>query len=983
MATIRSSIYVGLGGTGILAISKTKKMYEDAYGKGNIPEQIAFAAIDFDLTEVNNKILATDMRDDFLNFKMAGSPKQLYSVRKEQGEYAWMPKTNTRFIGDRVVDGASQVRTYGRFLTEMIKDNIARRIADCITQVTNIESGFEHNIAENQPIDIHIVMSLAGGTGCGAFLNVAQLIRDKYQNRVKIIGYGVIHSIFRTMDPSTNKSPRVVANAYSAILDLDYLMGASDDNPIKVSLNGATKELKSPIYDVFFVIDNETENGKHVDSIQKLCEVVGTTLYAAGGDMGEKFNKVLNNINWTDGNANISPKLGWVYSLGACQIVYKGDLLADIYGLKAAIEVIRKLQNRSSDIQQAATNWTEEAGIREDGDKYNQMIDSIYDPKKITATKMPVLDIKDSITEIKAAVNKYINTLVEFPAENDITNKSAEITGKLKEKVASLLNAENGVGNSLSFLTSLKEILSGYKSEMESESSVLEKKYSDKQSVLDSKNYKEYEDYSKKLFSGKSGKEERLTELIARHAQQIVKDKLEAERRKKAYNIFTAILAEVAVLNDHIQDIDKKLTNLLNDYENEKVTKQNHSESSLVFEYDLSYNERLTLELNSRDVVISDYIASLGKSLYDVDLKKDLDETIKNFVTTLKKANEYRNKLIVDVIKDLNEEEYKRLKKEITEKSSRLLRLDDRGQVNKTRGNTLATSKMMQNYLISTYENKDKERNKIKIRFEEDDSFMRDISKEFVYSDVESMKQKIICSRLDGSIIPYCIGAFDDITVDREYNVLIQDALSEGSTTFNPHFDKNLFEEMKLKDFKLKPEMQNEAELYWILGSLFGWQTVKEQQYIMEKDSNGNPLKIEHKEEVENTKYIRVNKGKYEFWNEDGESIGMLGKWTPLNKATQRDQAFQFFKTCALPSIKNMLYAKIKSDIRNKGLVYYETIVDGIIANGKFDYIDKIICADKNSSTYYSQAKDEGKCFDEEWNYIEKHLKNALSNFKS
>lgn len=46
MATTRPSIYIGIGLTGIQAITKTRKMFEDAYGKDNIPHWIAFLAID-------------------------------------------------------------------------------------------------------------------------------------------------------------------------------------------------------------------------------------------------------------------------------------------------------------------------------------------------------------------------------------------------------------------------------------------------------------------------------------------------------------------------------------------------------------------------------------------------------------------------------------------------------------------------------------------------------------------------------------------------------------------------------------------------------------------------------------------------------------------------------------------------------------------------------------------------------------------------
>ncbi|MBQ3259605.1 MAG: hypothetical protein IJA66_00775, partial [Alistipes sp.] len=118
MAKVRPTIYVGLGGTGIKAISRTKKMFEDAFGKGNIPQQIAFAAIDFDLAVDPN--LPTDMGADFLTINTTSSPRQLFEVRHKMGEYQWMFPGNTRYLGELISNGAGQVRTYGRFLTEMI-----------------------------------------------------------------------------------------------------------------------------------------------------------------------------------------------------------------------------------------------------------------------------------------------------------------------------------------------------------------------------------------------------------------------------------------------------------------------------------------------------------------------------------------------------------------------------------------------------------------------------------------------------------------------------------------------------------------------------------------------------------------------------------------------------------------------------------------------------------------------------------------------
>lgn len=974
---IRPSIYIGLGGTGLAAVSYAKKLYEQAYkGVDNIPGQIAFAAIDFDLAAPEDPNLATDMHDDFLSFAnvAAASPKTLYDVRSQRGDFAWMFPSNTRYLGNRISDGASQVRTYGRFLTEMIQDNIIRRISDCITQVRNIQATLDASEVVNQPIDIHIAMSLAGGTGAGSFLNVAQLIREKYQNQVHIIGYGILHSVFRAMDPSGNKTPRVIANAYSSIMDLDYLMGASSENPIKVSLNGRNRELRQPIYDEFYVIDNETENGKKVDHINKLCEVVGLSMYVSGGEMGNKVRSGASNTGWQQGSYNITPKLGWVQGLGACQVVYKGQELAEVYSLKAALHLITNLQNVSLDVDKAAIDWALENKIREDLN-FDQLIDSIYDLKKVNISPAP-LDTEDSISDIKQAVERYVKSWPQFPDKKIIDTRIESLRKSLQDKVKTLVHAENGVANTKGFLSTLMTNLLIYRTEMDTERSLCEKNAQDKQSAL-KKEYKDYEEYSKKIFKSKKNKAIMLEDGIGKIARDILIDNLEAERRKVAAEIYTNLLTEAGSLHDRIEDLDNKLSVLKKQYKDELTSKQNDSAAVHVFEYDLSAQERQTMEFLPDEAFYDGFFNSLGKSIMNVDVNKELHRKIHDYCLSLPQAKAYCDKLIIDVVNGLSDKEYADFKKIVSEKSSRLLRLDDRGQLSETR-NMLPTAMMVQNYLISIYKNDSNQ----KTRLESDRTLLPDIKKEFIFSEFDSMKQKIIFYRSDMAIIPYCIGAFDENTIDREYSVLVRDAMTAGTTSFNPHFDKQIFDTMRSMDFKLKPEMQNEVEFYWVCGNFFGWTDVTETQYVMEKDSNRKPIKIESKEDVSHTKYIRCYKGKYQVWNEDGTAMTLDGKWTALGNTTQREKAFNYFKTIVFPELRNTLHDKILNDIRSKGKEVYKIMIQSVIDDGMADYIDKIACTDKNSLTYFSKQNGETERFVKEWEFIQKDFINSIENFK-
>jgi hypothetical protein len=965
MVNISPSIYIGLGGAGIIAISQTKKMYEDAFGKGNIPGQIAFVAIDFDLSIIHSPDLATDIRDDFVMPEHLENIRQIYEEGVAQGKFQWMFDGNVKYVHDGMYYGVARIRQIGRLLTEINIGCITRKIDDRVNQIMGFLNASSNNVNEDVGIGFHIVMSFAGGTGGGAFLSIAFLIRHLYPNQT-LLGYGILHGIFRTITPFVTMAPWAFANSYAAVLDLDYLMTASQDNPINLEVNGNLSLLDRPLYDMFYIIDNETEAGRCVDDIHKLCDLLGTGLFCALGRCFKPWGG-----RWWMGHANILNKLGWVQTLGVCQVVFKGDLLAEIYGLKAAKEIIRKLIGSKADIEKDVIQWSEEVGIREEGDN-NRLIDGIYAPEKIVKVKEPDLDINDSLTIIKNAVNKYLNTFPDdYPTEKAIEDKASDVITRLRAKLTALLNAENGIGNSLGFLNSLEWQLKQFKNEMNSEKSVFEKKYADAIDAMERNNFKEYEEYTKKFFVFRRKKQENLEEMIARPAQRILKDRLELERRRSAYEVFIKILAAAAELKQKTEEIDKKLRKLEVEYQYELGTKQSSSQSSLIFEIDLSRQERLTMDFNRRDVFISDFINDMGKSLFDIDLHKELDLTIRNYVNTLCKANDYRNRLIIDMINELNELEQFGLKAEIINRSSCLLRLDNRGQKHLFY-HRFPTELLTHNYIITIYEDK-------KGWFENLKISKGWMNTDYLPLDFDFLKQKIIIIRSEESIIPYCISAFDELTVEKEYTSLITDALQENSTSFNPHFDKELFLEMKSKDFKLKPEMQNEAMFYWVCGSLFGWQTVMENKYIMQKDSNGNPAKLEKTEEVEHTKYIRIKEGRYYFWNEDGETIKPDVKWVSINNTRQRDQAFTFFKTEILPQIKQTLQTKIKHDIRKLGKHYYDALIEGIINAGKFDYIDTLICSDKNSLTYYTQGKGDEKQFDEEWRFIEKHLKKAVS----
>lgn len=174
---------------------------------------------------------------------------------------------------------------------------------------------------------------------------------------------------------------------------------------------------------------------------------------------------------------------------------------------------------------------------------------------------------------------------------------------------------------------------------------------------------------------------------------------------------------------------------------------------------------------------------------------------------------------------------------------------------------------------------------------------------------------------------------------------------------------------------------------YWVCGQIFGFTDVTETCYIMEKESDGTPIKIKSKEDVVHKKYISCRRGKYYFWQEKSNENGRDKKWYPIGGVStgDRSRAFDNFKAITLAEFKSDLHTFMTQLKQTMGSTQIKAIISELRDMGKEDYIDLVLCTDKSSSTYYSQNKKELTQIDDEWAYIcdeTSGLESAIDNLK-
>lgn len=321
---ITPTLVIGIGGTGKKVVLEIKRQLSESYGykpKTNAHRAcmgypvINFLCIDADTTD-NSRIYENNVNDattdapdhvKLLTDEFVGATinSQQYNSYKNnlQGHphiSNWMPQSvmdsNTPAI---VSNGAGQHRLFGRLCFFQgfydIKKSITDKINEIYDAIKTRGSWIDlikpkvslpqtpDNANPQFEVHIYIVNSLAGGTGCGMFLDISMLTKNIVLNDFKNSNLKFsIHNIalmpsgyLNILDPGMKD--KILANAYAALKEVEYLSLPTNQYPtlgypvdkkdsfIQWSPNPADKykisgrDMEIP-WDVFYLVDTVNKN---------------------------------------------------------------------------------------------------------------------------------------------------------------------------------------------------------------------------------------------------------------------------------------------------------------------------------------------------------------------------------------------------------------------------------------------------------------------------------------------------------------------------------------------------------------------------------------------------------------------------------------------------------------------------------------------------------------------------------------------------
>lgn len=337
------ALIIGLGGLGSDIVCNTYKRFVNHAVHDEDTSRVKFLALDTDANEIYDRrkimkpedVIQTSATTDKVAGQFIDEIKDISTITE------WFPAETAELRNMSINDGAGQIRAISRLaLSHAIHKGKLDRIKNAISELLDVAAG-EGNI-----IEVHIVCSLAGGTGAGSFLQVAYFVRELLIrsgiNNPKVLGYFMLGDIF-LKDPSINisdstKITNILSNTYACLKELngifelpenkeiEFEYGYFTNPPYKITKNNATP------FTQCFLCDYENNQGNNIRSVKNYKKQIEDFLYLnAFSPTGPKTrSQVVNNIfNLIQSGA--SSRYG---ASGISKIVYPVENLLNYFSVK-------------------------------------------------------------------------------------------------------------------------------------------------------------------------------------------------------------------------------------------------------------------------------------------------------------------------------------------------------------------------------------------------------------------------------------------------------------------------------------------------------------------------------------------------------------------------------------------------------------------------------------------------------------------------
>lgn len=294
------TLIIGIGGTGVDALLKIKHKLKTNFREA---ENIQFLAIDTDMAasgkQTGQSVLTTLTDDEFLllgeGVDLSTSlklPKDRWTLEQQE----FMP-VNVNY-NPGVNAGAGGWRVVGRFLLfTQLFHNVIPRLEKIINDICQTKRARQNT--SSILMNVMIVTGIAGGTGSGASIDIAYIIRCILEQKLRVAPYKLTGYIVLPDVNQANRSNQYSeSNGYAYLKELDYLQSLHSNHEIfEQSYENFIYRGSDGPFDECYLISGKDTHGSPVSSVSIYEKVQNTIADSIADTLTDATNHASANSN--------------------------------------------------------------------------------------------------------------------------------------------------------------------------------------------------------------------------------------------------------------------------------------------------------------------------------------------------------------------------------------------------------------------------------------------------------------------------------------------------------------------------------------------------------------------------------------------------------------------------------------------------------------------------------------------------------------
>ncbi len=266
---VTPTLFVGLGGSGGKAIARiAKRLRETPEWELKYRDLVRFVAIDTNAADLARLRKGSRTQGHVDSTITISDFDKVEFTKLRRGEmFAQADDYFTQWVHpwyrfrEESGAGAGQIRIESRlgFFRSVEVGEVTRQLGDLIAGMRNHSHGMRRHGA---PLQVFVYFSTAGGTGSGAFLPIAYLLRDLIGDKAaRLFGFAILPDAFESVVGMNRDG--TLANGYAALKECEHLMrldtqgqGVEDAIPFHYDpRNKGKREVRRRPYDLLYLVD--------------------------------------------------------------------------------------------------------------------------------------------------------------------------------------------------------------------------------------------------------------------------------------------------------------------------------------------------------------------------------------------------------------------------------------------------------------------------------------------------------------------------------------------------------------------------------------------------------------------------------------------------------------------------------------------------------------------------------------------------------